>query len=53
MLYKMYSERTSMSINDCTSKAGASVGILVWYGQPSEVQFPRGGVVAEPKILEN
>ena len=29
-----------------------SEGILVWYSQPSKVQFTRGGVVAEPKILE-
>ena len=33
-------------------EAGASEGILMWYGQPSEVQFTRGGVVVEPKILE-
>ena len=32
--------------------AGASEGILVWYGQPSEVQFTRRGGVAEPKNLE-
>ena len=32
--------------------SGASEGILVWYGQPSEVQLTRGGVVAETKILE-
>ena len=32
--------------------SGASEGILAWYGQPSEVQFTRGGVVAESKILE-
>ena len=31
---------------------GASEGNLVWYGQPSEVQFTRRGGVAEPKILE-
>ena len=31
---------------------GASEGILVWYGQTSEVQFTRGGGVAEPKNLE-
>ena len=24
----------------------------MWYGQPSEVQFTREGVVAEPKLLE-
>ena len=35
-----------------THAPGASVGISVWYGQPSEVQFTRGGVVAEPKMLE-
>ena len=36
-------------------QAGASEGILVWYGQPSEVQFTRGGGgggVAELNILE-
>ena len=32
---------------------GASEGILVWYGQPSEVQFTRAGVVADAKFLEN
>ena len=30
-----------------TSNVGASEGILVWYGQPSEVQFTREGEVAE------
>ena len=34
------------------TKSGASECILVWYGQPSEVQFTRGGGMAEPKILE-
>ena len=33
--------------------AGATwEGSLVWHGQPSQVQFTRGGVVAEPNILE-
>ena len=32
---------------------GASEGNLVWYGQPSEVQFTRVGGMAEPKILGN
>ena len=31
-------------------RPGAAEGILLWYGQPSEVQFTRGGGVAEPKI---
>ena len=34
------------------SLAGASEGILVRYGKPSEVQFTRVGVVAESKIWE-
>ena len=32
--------------------AWVSEGNLVWYGQPFEVQFSRGGGVAEPNILE-
>ena len=31
--------------------AGASEGNLVWYGQPSEVQFTCVGGMAEPKFL--
>ena len=34
-------------------KTGAPEGILVWYGQPSEVQFTAGGGLAERNILEN
>ena len=34
------------------NSAGASEVILVWYGQPSEVQFTRGGEVGETKILD-
>ena len=34
-------------------RAGASEGILVWYRQPSEVQFTRGEGMAEPKFFGN
>ena len=36
----------------CGYHAGTSEGILVWYGQPCEVQFTRGGGMAERTILE-
>ena len=35
--------------NTCTE---ASEGNIVWYGQPSEIQFTREGGVAEQKSLE-
>ena len=42
----------SISLSVWLVVSGASEGILVWYGQPSEVQFTRGGGVAEAKSLE-
>ena len=53
--YNVSAKNVSLNFLSATylsAAAGASAGILVWYGQPSEVQFPRGGEMAEPKILE-
>ena len=55
--YPMQNKQTAasklaVSHSTMTEHTGTSEGILVWYGQPSEVQLTRGGVVAEPKFLE-